>query len=60
LQSYSLAAAVSCWLHNSDWSKYVTLFIVLQDESGDDDDATVKEEVNIEVKVPKNEVRPNG
>jgi hypothetical protein len=46
-----------CWLHNSDLSKYVTIFIVFQDESGDND-ATVKEEVNIEVKVQKG--RPNG
>lgn len=31
----------------------------VKDESGDDD-ATVKEEVNIEAKVQKNEMRPNG
>jgi hypothetical protein len=47
------------WLHNSDLSKCVTIFIVFQEESGDDN-AKVKEEMNIEVKVQKNEVRPNG
>jgi hypothetical protein len=34
------------------------MFIVFQEESGDD--ATVKEETNDEVKVKKNEMRPNG
>jgi hypothetical protein len=47
------------WLHNSDLSKYVTIFIVFQEESGDDD-TKVKEEMNIEVKVQKNEMRSNG
>jgi hypothetical protein len=46
------------WLHNSDLSKYVTIFVVFQEESGDD--TKVEEEMKIEVKVQKNEMRPNG
>jgi hypothetical protein len=45
------------WLHSYALRKYVTIYIVFQEELGDY--ARVKEETNNEVKVQKNEMRPS-